>query len=192
MISRLGKCASFIFGFRSFVNLNRIDSFFANFNVMYTPPWMRAHPYLAGAIVGYIMALMKERKFHLDTLERIVYWTLAVVVLACSLFITYFKDAPPILFAIIFSLGRPLLSLVWGSVVAMCALGQGGFVQHVLSSRFLCHLDRVSFMMFLLNPVVITAINAGQERGAHFDAASVVSNDSKYILIKTVFNINVF
>lgn len=136
---------------------------------------MRAHPYLTGAIVGYTMALMKDRKFHLGSFGRVIYWMIACVVLTCSLFITYFKDAPPLIFAIIFALGRPLLSLVWGSVVALCALGQGGRVQHVLCSRFLSHLDRVSFMMFLLNPVVITAINVGQEQGAHFDASSVVS-----------------
>lgn len=147
---------------------------------MYTPPWMRAHPYLAGAMVGYTMAWMKDRKFHLGPLGGAIYWTVATSVLACSLFITYFKDAPPIMFAVIFALGRPLLSLVWGSVVAMCALGQAGRVQHVLSSRFFSHLDRVSFMMFLLNPVVITAINVGQERGAHFDAASVVILRFKY------------
>lgn len=47
-------------------------------------------------------------------------------------------------------------------------------MQRVLGSRFLRHLDRVSFMMFLLNPVVITALNGSQERGAHFNAASVV------------------
>lgn len=154
---------------------NRIDSFFANFDVMYTLPWMRAHPYLIGAIVGYNMTIFKDQKFHLDSSKRFIYWIVSVLVLICSLFITYFKDAPPIIFAIIFAVGRPLLSLVWGSIVCMCALGQGGLVQHVLTSRFLSHLDRVSFMMFLLNPVVITALNVGQERGAHFDAASVVS-----------------
>lgn len=148
---------------------------------MYTPPWMRAHPYLAGAIVGYTMVQMKDRKYRLESLGRIAYWTIAGVVLACSLFITYFKDAPPLIFAVIFSVGRPVLSLVWGSVVAMCALGQGGRVQNVLSSRFLSHLDRVSFMMFLLNPVVITALNVGSEGGAHFDAASVVSGKTENI-----------
>lgn len=152
---------------------------------MYTPPWMRSHPYLAGAVVGYTMAKMKDTKFNMDRSTRFIYWTLTSIVLACSLFITYFKDAPPIIFAIIFSFGRPLLSLMWGSIVAMCSLGQGGRAQHVLSSRFLSHLDRVSFMMFLLNPVVITSLNAGQERGAHFDSASVVSD--KYIDILHYF-----
>lgn len=133
------------------------------------------HCYMAGVFVGYKMVQFQKNKPNLSRTFVCCYWIITMIVFLFSLFAAYFKDVSPFEFAIALSVGRLLLSLFWGSIVAMCFLGHGGVLQRFLSCNVLIHLNKVSYMMYLLNPVVITLLCGFQQNSNHYDLMSVVS-----------------
>lgn len=136
-------------------------------------------PYLAGGIAGYIMvnlsAAPQTKMFTLKQRTIVVYWMGAIAVFIFSLFATYLKDVPSILFAVAFSMGRFLLALFWGSVLVMCHIGYGGWLERAFGHRILLHLNKLSYMMYMVNPVVISWLSLGRaETSEHFDIFSYV------------------
>lgn len=152
----------------------RIDSFLANLGVFYIPPWTRAHPYMAGILTGYIMVQVKDKHLKLKNWVVRSYWSIATVVFILTLFVLYDKSISSLMFAISYSVGRFLQALFWGSAIFMCYLGYGGIFNRFFSSQILAHLNKLSYMMYLLNPVIITVMRAGSESSSHFDMASMV------------------
>lgn len=157
---------------------------FAALNTFFSPPWMRIHSYMAGVIVGYLMVHLQKAKPKLSTQFVRCYWTVSSFVFVCSLFAGYFKDTSPFGFAIALSVGRLVMGLFWGSVVTMCFLGHGGVLQRFLSCTVLAHLNKVSYMMYLLNPVTISLLAGCQQSANHFETTSIVSIRCNIILNK--------
>lgn len=136
---------------------------------------MRMSPYLAGGITGYIIVTVAPLKFNLRKRTCVAYWTAALIVFLTSLYSMYFKDVPSILFAMTFSVGRFLLALFWGSVLLMCHLGYGRWLEAALANRTLLHLNKLSYMMYMVNPVVISWLSLGRaDSSEHFDVFSYV------------------
>lgn len=133
------------------------------------------HPYLAGVTVGYFMFQMKDKVFQKNRFISISYWMVAFTVFFLSLFITMFKDATNLKFALTLSLGRYLLGLFVGSTVVMLHFGYGGFVNEILSSKLFVHTNKTIYMVYLLQPVIVLYLNSNQETPPHFDFASIVS-----------------
>lgn len=160
-----------IINFTSF----RIDSFLANLGVFYIPPWTRAHPYMAGIFTGFVMVQIKDKQLKLKNWVVRSYWSIATIIFIFTLFVLYDKNIPSFMFAISYSVGRFLLALFWGSVVMMCYLGYGGIFNRFFSSQILAHLNKLAYMMYLLNPVIVTVMRTGSESSSHFDFSSMVS-----------------
>lgn len=157
----------------------------ANLEVFYTPPWMRILPYMIGILVGVMWVRMDGFKVHITNSSWIrAYWSAVGVVVVASLFGIYFKSAPEWMFAFGFSVGRLVLGLCWGSAIIVCAVGHGGSFSRMLSCRMFVHLDRLTYMMYLLNPVIVVALVAGQTTTESFEIVSTVS--------KSTFNFCVF
>lgn len=136
---------------------------------------MRMQPYLGGVITGYIMIQFKNHKLIINNFFVVIYWTLTSITILITLFATYFKDVPLVYFAITFSVGRVFLAIIWGSIVMMCHFGYGGILNRILSSSILMHINKLAYLIFLLNPFVITVLKAGRETISHFDMSSIVS-----------------
>lgn len=135
------------------------------------------HPYLAGATVGYIMFLLKDKKFQKNRFVTISYWTVAVIGIIASMFLTALKDSSNISFALALSFGRYLLGLFVGSLIVMCHFGYGGVFDNVLSSRFFVHLNKTTYLIYLMHPALILYFNSNQESSPHFDVPSIVSEN---------------
>lgn len=158
------------------VLLPRVDSLLANLDVFYTPPWMRILPYMVGILVGVLWVRMDSSKVHITNSSWVrAYWFAVGGVAVASLFGIYFKTAPDWMFAVGFSVGRLVLSLCWASAIVACAVGHGGAFNRLLSCRVFVHLDRLTYMMYLLNPVIVVALVAGQTTTESFEVASTVS-----------------
>lgn len=152
----------------------RIDVLLASLNIFYTPPWMRILPYMAGIVTGVVLVHIKSRKFKPSLRSQRTYWIVFGMIIVQSLFVTYFKNVPVWLFAASFSVGRFALALVWGSALIACALGLGGVGNRILSGAVFVHLDRLSYAMYVLNPVLVVAMNAGQQATAHYELVPTV------------------
>lgn len=121
------------------------------------------------------MVTVAPLKFNLRKRTCVAYWTAALIVFVTSLYSMYFKDVPSILFAMTFSVGRFLLALFWGSVLLMCHLGYGRWLEAALTNRTLLHLNKLSYMMYMVNPVVISWLSLGRaDSSEHFDVFSYV------------------
>lgn len=151
----------------------RIDSLLSNLGQYYVAPWMRMQPYLVGAIIGFVMHKLKDLKIKRPKYFVESYWTITIPIFLLTLFITYFKNISYVFFAITFSVGRFCLSLFLGSMVIMCHLGYGGLINRILSSKIFVHLNKLTYLMFLLNPFFITLIEAGRSSSSHYDTATV-------------------
>lgn len=154
---------------------SRIDVLLANLDVFYTPPWMRILPYMAGIAAGVLLAHLRRIKFTATQRYVRLFWLQFAVVCTISLFAMYFKTVPVWTFAAAFSVGRLVIALSWASAVLACALGMGGEVATWLGGRVFVHLDRLTYAMFVLNPVVVGALNAGRQPAEeHFDVMASV------------------
>lgn len=136
---------------------------------------MRLHCYLAGVFVGYLMVPMQANQFQLNQTFVRSYWSIAAIVFVFSLFAGYSKDVSPVEFAVSLSIGRLLMSLFWGSLVVMCFLGHGGWLQRFLCCSTLAHLNKVSYLVYLLNPVIVTLFCAFQQGVNHYELTTTVS-----------------
>lgn len=135
---------------------------------------MRIVPYMAGTFAGILLVHLKKIKRTVPAHQMQLFWMGFGLAIFVSLFATYFKAIPVWSFALAFSLGRLLLALSWSSAIVACALGHGGAIARVLSGWVFVHLDRLSYMMYLLNPVLVAALNAGQQSVAHYEVVSTV------------------
>lgn len=155
----------------------RIDVLLANLDAFYTPPWMRILPYMAGIVGGVLIERLKRNKFTATPSRIRAYWILVGGVCIGSLFALYLKTIPVWSFAAAFSVGRLVMSLCWTSAIGACTLGMGGTVARMLSSQLFVHMDRLTYMMFVLNPVLVGAVNAGQQNAVdHFDVVPTVGS----------------
>lgn len=154
----------------------RLDSIFHHLDEFYFEPWNRMHPYLAGCTVGYIMFQIKDKKFPKSPVITISYWIVALTVIVATLFVSAFKDATNLNFALALSLGRYFMGLFVGSLVVMCHFGYGGFINSIFSSRFFVHANKTTYIMYLIHPILIMFFNGNEESSPHFDVPSIVSD----------------
>lgn len=132
------------------------------------------HPYFAGVTVGYIMFQVKDKILQKKWFISFSYWTVAFIIFLLSLFITAFKDASNLKFALTLSLGRYLLGLFIGSAIFMLHFGYGGIINKILSSRLFVHTNKTIYVVYLIEPVFVLFFNSNQETSPHFDVASTV------------------
>lgn len=153
----------------------RLDSIFYHLDEFYIEPWNRMHPYLAGATVGYIMFRIKDRKFQKNRLVTISYWIFAIPIILATLFLTELKDSSNISFALALTFGRYLMGLFVGSIVIMCHLGYGTIFNKIFSSRFCVHINKTTYLIYLMHPAILLYFNSNQENSPHFDVPTIVS-----------------
>lgn len=153
----------------------RLDSIFYHLDEFYIEPWNRMHPYLAGSTVGYIMFQVKDKKFPKNRFITITYWTATITIIFASLFVTALKDSENLNFALALSFGRYIMGLFIGSIIFMFHFGYGGIVNKIFSSRFFVHINKTTYIMYLVHPTLIMYFNSNQESSPHFDVSTLVS-----------------
>lgn len=156
---------------------HRIDIVWRNADIIYTPPWMRILPYMVGIMSGIVLVHMRSTKINVHPFALKAYWTLVTVFIVASMFASYFKGVPLWLFAVFWSVGRLCLALCWSSAIVAFALGLGNTMNGWLSCASLAHFDRLTYMMYLLNPLVVVALAAFGDPAGHYDVASTVIDD---------------
>lgn len=82
--------------------------------------------YLGGALIGWILYQCKDKTIEVGSYLVKFYWFLCTIVFIGSLFMSYKRDIPSILFAIIHSAGKFAFAIFIGSIILMCNLGYGG------------------------------------------------------------------
>ncbi|KAG4067536.1 hypothetical protein HA402_005308 [Bradysia odoriphaga] len=143
-------------------------------DTLYIKPYTRFNPYLGGLLIGYILYKIKDTKIDLKCTTVIAFWTLAVVIFSFTIHMTYKRDVQTWICSLWFSLGKFLFGLFIGSVVLICQLGYGGAFSDAMSSPIFIHLNKLTYSMFMVSPIVITAAYGLKETSSHFDEADTV------------------
>lgn len=186
MYDRFLKLLQLTSRINNFINFHlifhfRVDSIFYHITEYYIGPADRMHPYLAGATVGYVMFRMKDKNFQKNSVVIILYWIVAISSFFASLFVTVLRDTSNLNFALALSFGRYIMGLVVGSVVVMCHFGYGGIINTVFSSRFFVHINKTTYVIYLVHPTLLFYFNSNQESSPHFDVPSLVSDCFKIL-----------
>lgn len=168
----------------------------ANSSVLYTKPWTRMNPFLSGAAIGWLLYKVNGKSISFSGLYVFAYWLVAAALFAFTIFMTYKRDILPVLCATMLSLGKYIFGLFIGSLIVMSHLGYGGnFVlpSHAIAAnnfnllsifiggftrsmghRMFVHLGKLTFTMYMVSPMVVTAFYGLKEVSTHFDEITTV------------------
>lgn len=126
-------------------------------DVVHMNTFTHAGPYFVGIIVGYLIIKYKDVKMSKVILAS--GWFLSTVVSLTSLYGAHRwnigEPHGPILTAIYASMHRTTFTIGVAWVAFVCVTGHGGLVNRFLSSSMLAPISRLTFMIYLMHPLVI-------------------------------------
>ncbi|OQR75398.1 hypothetical protein BIW11_08445 [Tropilaelaps mercedesae] len=131
-------------------------------NTIGCKPFTHLAPFAVGIALGYLLFKQKRRRIH--KLIRIPMWLAVWVVQMAIVFGVRdwnAYDRPSVEVGVVYgALFRFLWSLCVAWTVYACATGNGGLVNRVLSFRAWIPLSRLTFLVYLIHPLVILAHTA--------------------------------
>ncbi|KAH8343231.1 hypothetical protein KR059_007193 [Drosophila kikkawai] len=130
------------------------DSAFATGTEIYTSPFVRVLPYILGAVTAWL--LLKNRlQLELSEPRERQCWHLALVVFFACIYSTVKRDLGPLMAITLFVMGRLFFSLSVCWMVAGSCQGRGVWWSRLLEAKGFQHVSRLSYAIYLLNPLVI-------------------------------------
>ncbi|KAH8339961.1 hypothetical protein KR067_003820 [Drosophila pandora] len=144
------------------------DSTYATGTQIYTSPFVRILPYIVGAIAAWCL---QEQRFQFELTEQQNRWLWhfsGMVFLGC-IYSTVKRDLGHLITISLFVLGRGLFSLTVCWMVVGSATGSGVWWTRLLEAKCFQHLNRLSYAIYLLNPLVIALVYSLTSASTHAD-----------------------
>lgn len=151
---------------------------------IYTSPFVRILPYILGAATAWLLLewhplmdlLLGVLKSFIDLLrlERYI-WHFALFVFVACIYSTIKRDLGPLLSISLFVFGRLFFSLSVCWMIAGSAEGRGVWWSRLLEAKGFQHLSRLSYAIYLLNPLVIAFFYSLTSASTHADPFMLVS-----------------
>lgn len=148
---------------------------------VYIKPFSHFTTYLVGMIIGYFILKFHDRK--LSPKSQVVGWILAIAAALSSLYGLYGPAehiAVRVLYIIGFRIGWAL-SIGWMTYV--CATGIGGIINRLLSWSAMYPLGQLSYLTYLLHPLVIIYRNASLRERVYYGHTELVFSFFSNILV---------
>ncbi|XP_014662242.1 PREDICTED: nose resistant to fluoxetine protein 6-like, partial [Priapulus caudatus] len=143
------------------------------FRWVYITPWSRIQPYIIGLALGYVL-FTTNCKVRLHKWVKIGGWLLAAVLNLLLVYGTYpsfhgneWSDS---LSGFYVAVSRTGWSLGLGWVIFICIIGQGGFVNTLLSWKALIPLSRLTYCAYLVHPVIIMTFYFSRRELLHWSS----------------------
>ncbi|KAL8592546.1 hypothetical protein ACOMHN_030231 [Nucella lapillus] len=158
---------------------------------IYQQPYCRVAPFAMGLVLGYVLTKIKFH-FHIGKAATCVCWVVCVCASSLLTMVTYeenrhlLRDAagwPLAARALHETVQRPLWGLVVSWVVFACSTGNGGPINSVLSWRGLVPFSRLTYCVYLLHPLLITADLMAYRVFAYFTLTYVVFRYVSYVVL---------
>ncbi|KAH8302116.1 hypothetical protein KR044_002885, partial [Drosophila immigrans] len=146
------------------------DAAFATGTEIYTSPFVRILPYILGAITAYslLQRTAEQQKVSSDMGERCS-WHFALLIFFTCIYSTIKRDISSLLAISLFVLGRLFFSLSVCWMIAGSAQGRGVWWSRLLEAKGFQHLSRLSYAIYLLNPLVIAFFYSLTSASTHAD-----------------------
>lgn len=149
------------------------DAAFATGTEIYTSPFVRILPYILGAITAWIL-LEKRLQLELSDMQERSCWHFALFVFFTCIYSTIKRDLGSLLAISLFVLGRFFFSLSVCWMIAGSAQGRGVWWSRLLEAKGFQHLSRLSYAIYLLNPLVIAFFYSLTSSSTHADPLMLV------------------
>ncbi|KAH8319680.1 hypothetical protein KR074_003519 [Drosophila pseudoananassae] len=144
------------------------DSTYATGTQIYTSPFVRILPYIVGAIAAW--CLQEQRfPFELTEKQKRRLWHYSIWVFLGCIYSTVKRDLGHLITISLFVLGRALFSLTVCWMVVGSATGSGVWWSRLLEAKCFQHLNRLSYAIYLLNPLVIALVYSLTSASTHAD-----------------------
>ncbi|XP_017840105.1 nose resistant to fluoxetine protein 6 [Drosophila busckii] len=144
------------------------DAAFATGTEIYTSPFVRILPYILGAITAWSL-LERRLQLQLSELRERLCWHFALLVFFACIYSTIWRDLSSLLAISLFVLGRLFFSLSVCWMIAGSALGRGVWWSRLLEAKGFQHLSRLSYAIYLLNPLIIALFYGLTSSSTHAD-----------------------
>ena len=128
----------------------------------YFPTYHHIAPYAMGTFIGYLIVRHLEKPIRLSLSTLILGWIIAPI---CSIYVLLCtrewndyrtEDTPSLTTSVVFSVLQRVfwtLGIAWVSFV--CAIGQGGIVNRLLSSKVFIPFSRLSYSIYMVHLIPI-------------------------------------
>ncbi|XP_059609622.1 nose resistant to fluoxetine protein 6-like [Phlebotomus argentipes] len=136
-------------------------------NELYMAPWNRIHPYIAGIFAGWYL-ISRSGKVNISPRRVKLLKAVSVFFFLLSIHSTVVRTVPYQHAAILLTVGRFAFgfSVVWLILCSIC--GFGGWFTDMLSAKLFVHINKLSYGVYLLNPLIISTIHGLRDGSSHF------------------------
>ncbi|KAL7734231.1 hypothetical protein ACLKA6_011899 [Drosophila palustris] len=146
------------------------DAAFATGTEIYTSPFVRILPYIMGAITAwFLLEKPGSQQLVLSDMQERSCWHFALFIFFSCIYSTIKRDLGSLLAISLFVLGRLCFSLSICWVIAGSAQGRGVWWSRLLEAKGFQHLSRLSYAIYLLNPLVIAFFYSLTSASTHAD-----------------------
>ncbi|GFY45077.1 nose resistant to fluoxetine protein 6 [Trichonephila inaurata madagascariensis] len=122
---------------------------------IYTKPYARIGPYLVGILLAYYFIKRKQNNAgKLRMITLCLGWMVSSGVTLTCLFGLYHNNIGIVAASFYNALNRICFACGLAWVIFVCLIGQGGFVNSILSWKFLIPLSRLTFCTYLIHPII--------------------------------------
>ncbi|XP_024888813.1 nose resistant to fluoxetine protein 6-like [Temnothorax curvispinosus] len=175
-------------GYLSYVKYEYVETFDEQENladIFYIKPWMRMNPFIIGIITGHILAKLKNN-FVLKKKHIILCWCLTIICGGFVLLLSYNRYISVLATSVYVALNRTLWAICIACVVIACSSKHGGVIgigNQLFSFKGWIPLSRLTYCAYLINPVIIQAIQLFSETSIHFEFLPRITMTLGYIII---------
>ncbi|XP_034111657.1 nose resistant to fluoxetine protein 6 [Drosophila albomicans] len=145
------------------------DAAFATGTEIYTSPFVRILPYILGAITAYSLLQRTPSEKESNDIRERCSWHFALLVFFICIYSTVKRDISSLLAISLFVLGRLFFSLSVCWMIAGSAQGRGVWWSRLLEAKGFQHVSRLSYAIYLLNPLVIAFFYSLTSASTHAD-----------------------
>ncbi|CAH1973115.1 unnamed protein product [Acanthoscelides obtectus] len=132
----------------------------------------RMSAYLIGAIAGYILHVLKGKKYHISRKLLLVIWTAMLALMLGCIFAGHdtmlgpeYRKWDHVFYN---TFVRPTWSIFIAWMVVACVLGHGGIINSFLSNKIFQVLSRFSYSVYLIHFVEICLWELSRKTGVYF------------------------
>ena len=149
-------------------------------NIYYSKPYCRISPYLVGIVVGYMLYKGYKLPFK-RVFNTLLYNGMVVFSLGLTTAVVYgiydlshghhYSIAEVISYNV---LSRLTWGIALGLLVFVCHNKYGGWVDKILSWKFWIPLSRLTFLSYLIHPVILFLVIGGLRTPIHYTSTTIV------------------
>ncbi|KAJ4446596.1 hypothetical protein ANN_13293, partial [Periplaneta americana] len=142
------------------------------FDELYDKPWTRLGPYVVGMCVGWLLD-KTNCTIKMHKAVALTGWALSIG-MTFILVHGLYGDLGPIMSASYVALSHTAWALAVAWIVIACSTGNGGYVNKLLSCKFLYPLSRISYCAYLVHPLVMISVIMHMDSAVHLGRATMV------------------